>query len=83
MDTFLDGYMSPIACLYNQQLPKSDQLRDLGIIITNDFKWRERTDKSCKTANRILRLIDASTYRISSKVWVGTLLVHTIRQDIN
>ena len=27
----------------NQQLPKINQQRDLGIIITKDLKWRKRT----------------------------------------
>ena len=34
----------------NQQLPTTDQQRDLGIIITKDLKWQKQTEKSCKTA---------------------------------
>ena len=36
----------------NQQLPTTDQQRDLGII-TKDLKWQKQTEKSCKTANRV------------------------------
>ena len=41
----------------NQQLETTDQQRDLGIIITKDLKWQKQTEKSCKTANRVLGLI--------------------------
>ena len=34
----------------NQQLPTTDQQRDLGIITTKDLKWQKLTEKSCKTA---------------------------------
>ena len=42
----------------NQQLdmdmiPRTDQQRDLGIIITKDLKSQQQTEKSCKTANRV------------------------------
>ena len=30
----------------NQQLPTTDQQRDLGIIITKDPKWQKQTEKS-------------------------------------
>ena len=30
----------------NQQLPTTDQQRDLGIIITKDLKWQKQTEKS-------------------------------------
>ena len=30
----------------NQQLPTSEQQRDLGIIITKDLKWQQQTEKS-------------------------------------
>ena len=43
----------------NQQLPTTDQQRDLGIIITIDLKWQKQTEKSCKTANRALGFIAA------------------------
>ena len=38
----------------NQQLPVTEQQRDLGIIITKDLKWQQQTEESCKTANRVL-----------------------------
>ena len=41
----------------NQQLPVTEQQRDLGIIITKDLKWQQQTEKSCKTANRVLGFI--------------------------
>ena len=41
----------------NQQLPTTDQQRDLGIIIPKDLKWQKQTDKSCKNANRVLGFI--------------------------
>ena len=41
----------------NQQLPTTDQQRDLGIIITKDLKWQKQTEKSCKTTNTVLGFI--------------------------
>ena len=41
----------------NQQLPTTDQQRDLGIIITKHLKWQKQTEKGCKTANRVLWFI--------------------------
>ena len=41
----------------NQQMPTTDQQRDLAIIITKDLKWQKQTEKSCKTANRVLGFI--------------------------
>ena len=41
----------------NQQLPTTDQQQDLGIIITKVLKLRKQTEKSCKTANRVLEFI--------------------------
>ena len=32
----------------NQQLPTTDQQRDLGIIITKDLKWQKQTEKAAK-----------------------------------
>ena len=43
--------------LSNQQLPATDQQRDLEIIITKDLKWQKQTEKRCKTANRVLGFI--------------------------
>ena len=36
----------------NQQLPTTDQQKDLGIIITKDLKWKKQIEKSYKMANR-------------------------------
>ena len=36
----------------NQQLPTTDQQRDLGIIITKDLKCKNKQIKAVKTANR-------------------------------
>ena len=41
----------------NQQLPTTDQQRDLGIFITKDLKWQKQTEKICNTANRELGFI--------------------------
>ena len=50
----------------NQQLPTTDQQRDLGIFITKDLKWQKQTLKSCKTANRVLWFI-AHNFRYKNK----------------
>ena len=45
-----------LQCNYNmsnQQLPTTNQQRDLRII-TNHLKWQKQTEKSAKTANRVL-----------------------------
>ena len=49
-----------------QQLPTTDQQRDLGIIITRDLKGQKQTEKSCKTANRVLGVI-ARNFRYKNK----------------
>ena len=62
----------------NQQLPTTDEQRDLGIIITKDLKWLQQTEKSCKTANRVLGFI-ASNFRYKDKELILPLyksLVH-------
>ena len=41
----------------NQQLPTTDQQRDLGIIITKDLKWQKQKKKRCITANRVLGFV--------------------------
>ena len=41
----------------NQQLVATEEQRDLGITITRDLKWQKQTEKSCKTANRVLAFI--------------------------
>ena len=50
----------------NQQLLTTDQQLDLGIIITEDLKWQTPTEKSCKTANRVLKFI-AGNFRYKNK----------------
>ena len=50
----------------NQQLPTTDQQRDLGIIITKDLKWQKQTEKSCKMANRVLGFI-ARNFRLQKQ----------------
>ena len=50
----------------NQQLPTTDQQRDLGIFITKDLKWRKQTEKSLKTAKRVLGFI-ALNFRYKNK----------------
>ena len=45
---------------------QTDQQLDLGIIITKDLKWQKQTEKSCKTANRVLRFI-ACNFRYKNK----------------
>ena len=40
----------------NQQMPRSDQQWDLGIIITKDLMFQKQTEKSCKT-KRVLGFI--------------------------
>ena len=52
----------------NQQLPTTDQQQDLGIIITKDLKWQKQTEKSCKTANRVLWFI-AQILGTKTKNW--------------
>ena len=54
----------------NQQLPTTDQQRDLGIFITKDLKWQKQTEKSCKTANRVLGFI-AHNFRYKNKELEG------------
>ena len=41
----------------NQQLIATEEQRNLGITITRDLKWQKHTEKSCKTANRVLGFI--------------------------
>ena len=41
----------------NQQQIATEGQHDLGITITRDLKWQKQTEKSCKTANRVLGFI--------------------------
>ena len=50
----------------NQQLPTTDQQRDLGIIIKKDLKSQKQTENSRKTANRVLGFI-AGNFRYKNK----------------
>ena len=52
--------------MYNQQLPSTDQQRDLGINITKDLKWQKQIEKSYKTAYRELGFVP-SNFRYKSK----------------
>ena len=63
------------------QLPTTDQQRDLGIIITNDLKWQKQTDKSCKTANRVLGFI-ASNYSYKNKELILSLYKSQVRTHL-
>ena len=64
----------------NQQLPTTAQQRDLGIIITKDLKWQKKTEKSYKTANRVLGFI-ARNFRDKNKelILVLPLLEHAVQ----
>ena len=42
-----------------------EEQRDLGITITRHLKWQKQTEKSCKTANRVLGFM-ASNFNYKS-----------------
>ena len=65
----------------NQQLPTTDQQRDLGIIISKDLKWQKQTEKSSKMANRVLGFI-ARNFRYKNKELVTTLYKFLLRQHL-
>ena len=65
----------------NQQLPTTDQQRDLGIIITKDLKWQKQTEKSCKTANRVLGFI-ARNFRYKNKELILPLYKSLVRPHL-
>ena len=65
----------------NQQLPTTDEQRDLGIIITKDLKWQKQTAKSCKTANRVFWFI-ARNFRYKNKELVLTLYKSLVRPHL-
>ena len=56
-DALVHNNMQSNYNMSNQQLPTTDQLREPGIIITEDLKWQKQTEKRCKTANRVLGFI--------------------------
>ena len=59
-------------------MPTTDQQRDLGIIIKKDLKWQKQTEKSCKTANRVLGFI-ASNFRYKNKELILPLYKSLVR----
>ena len=69
----------------NQQLPTTDQQRDLGIIITKDLKTSpktsKQTEKSCKTANRVLEFI-ARNFRYKNKELILPLYKSQVRMHL-
>ena len=65
----------------NQQLPTTDQQRDLGIMITKDLKWQKQTEKSCKTANRELGFI-ARNFRYRNKELILPLYKSQVRPHL-
>ena len=67
--------------LSNQQLPTTDQQWDQGIIITKDLKWQKQTEKSCKTANRVLGFI-AHNFRYKNKELILPLYKSPIRPHL-
>ena len=65
----------------NQQLPTTDQRWDLGIIITKDLKWQKQTEKSCKTAKRVLGFI-ARNFRYKNKELILPLYKSLVRPHL-
>ena len=65
----------------NQQFPTTDQQWDLGIIITKDLKYQKQTEKSCKTANRVLWLI-ARNFRYKNKEPILPLCKSLVRPHL-
>ena len=65
----------------NQQLPTTDQQRDLGIVTTKDLKWQKQTEKLCKTANRVLGFI-AQNFRYKNKELILPLYKYLVRPHL-
>ena len=65
----------------NQQLPTTDQQRDQETIITKDLKWQNQTEKSCKTANRVLGFI-ALIFRYKNKELILPLYKSLVRPHL-
>ena len=65
----------------NQQLPTTDQQRDLGIIISKNLKLQKQTEKSCKTANTVLWFI-ASNFRYKNKELILPLHKSLVRPHL-
>ena len=64
----------------NQQLPTTNQQRDLGIIITKDLKWKKQSKKSCKTAKRVLGF--ARNFRFENKELILPLYKSLVLQHL-
>ena len=62
----------------NQQLPTTQQQRDLRIIITKDLKWQKQTEKSSKTAIKVLGFI-ALNFRYKNKELILPLYKSLVR----
>ena len=65
----------------NKQFPTTDQQRDLCIIITKDIKWQKQTEKSCKTANRVLGFF-ACSFRYKNKELILPLYKSLVRRHL-
>ena len=65
----------------DQQLPATDQQRDLGIIISKVLKWQTQTEKSCKTADRVLGCI-APNFRYKNKELILTIYKSLVRPHL-
>ena len=65
----------------NRQLLTTDQQRDLGFIITKDLKWQKQTEKSCKTANRVLGFI-AHNFRYKNKELILPICKSLVRPHL-
>ena len=68
--------------ILNQQLPTTDQQRNLGTITTKDIKWQKQTDKSCKTANKVLEFI-ARNFSYKKKELILPLYKSLVRHNSN
>ena len=62
----------------NQQLPTTDQQRDLGIIITMDLNWQKQTGNIFKAPNRVLWFVDRN-FRYKNKELVLPLYKSLVR----
>ena len=65
----------------NQQLPVTEQQKDLGIIITKYLKWQQQTEKSCKTDNRVLGFI-ASNFKYKKREMMLLLYKSLVRPHL-
>ena len=65
----------------NQQLSRTDQQLDLGIIITKDLKWQKQTEKSCKTTSRVLGFI-ARNFRYKNKQLIPPFYKSLVRPHL-